>query len=168
MEFKIGDMVLVKLQPYRQHSVALHHNQKLSFCYFGPFPVIDKIGYVAYKLLLPPSARIHPVFHISVLKSCNGEHDRQYCPLPLLTSEEGPQVLPKAILKTRTLLRNHVQVPQVLVQWDLDTLEDASWMDWAPLHRQYPSLNLEDKVNFNGGCIVMNDKGELTEEVTAE
>jgi hypothetical protein len=28
-EFKVGDMVLVKLQPYRQHSLSLHQNQKL-------------------------------------------------------------------------------------------------------------------------------------------
>ncbi|MCI39423.1 hypothetical protein A2U01_0060654, partial [Trifolium medium] len=117
---------------------------------------------------LPPSARIHPVFHISVLKPCSGEHDRQYYPLPLLTTEEGPQILPKAILKTRTLLRNNEQVPQVLVQWELDAPEDATWMDWAPLHLKYPSLNLEDKVSFNGGSIVMNENSELTDEFTTE
>ncbi|MCI28892.1 transposon TF2-1 polyprotein, partial [Trifolium medium] len=51
-EFQIGDMVLVKLQPYRQHSIALHRNKKLSMWYFGPFPVIERVGQVAYKLLL--------------------------------------------------------------------------------------------------------------------
>lgn len=29
-EFAIEDMVLIKLQPYWQHIVALHKNQKLS------------------------------------------------------------------------------------------------------------------------------------------
>ncbi|GAU31857.1 hypothetical protein TSUD_114680 [Trifolium subterraneum] len=58
-EFQVGDMVLVKLQPYRQHSIALHQNQKLGLRYFGPFPVIQKVGSMAYKLLLPPSAKIH-------------------------------------------------------------------------------------------------------------
>jgi hypothetical protein len=130
LQFQIGDMVLVKLQFYRQHSLTLHRNQKLSFRYFGPFPVIERIGSMAYKFLLPTSAKLHPVFHISILKPCVGDHATQYCPLPLLTTEEGPELIPKAILKSRTLLRNNVHVSQVLVQWDLSSIDEASWEDW--------------------------------------
>lgn len=56
-EFQVGDMVLVKLQPYRQHFVSLHPNQKLGLRYFGHFPITEKICIVAYKVLLPPSAK---------------------------------------------------------------------------------------------------------------
>ena len=73
-QLAIGDMVLVKLQPYRQHSMSLRKNQKLGLRYFGPFLVFEKIGEVAYKLLLRPFARIHPVFHCSQLKLCKGDH----------------------------------------------------------------------------------------------
>ena len=39
----------------------------------GPFEILERIGLVAYRLALPPSlARIHDVFHFSVL--------RQYIP----------------------------------------------------------------------------------------
>ncbi|MCI43538.1 hypothetical protein A2U01_0064775, partial [Trifolium medium] len=65
---QVGDEVLVKLQPYRQHSAALRKNQKLSMKYFGPFKIIAKVGTVSYKLQLPSTARIHPVFHVSQLK----------------------------------------------------------------------------------------------------
>nr|KYP44122.1 Retrotransposable element Tf2 [Cajanus cajan] len=83
MELQIGDMVFVKLQPYRQHFVALRKNQKLSMRFFGPFPVIQRIGQVAYKLLLPPTTRIHLVFHCSQLKPCKGDHSQPYVPLPI-------------------------------------------------------------------------------------
>ena len=72
VSFAMGDLVLVKLQPYRQHSVTLRRNQKLGMRYFGPFPVVAKIGSVAYMLQLPNVAKIHPVFHITQLKSFKG------------------------------------------------------------------------------------------------
>nr|KYP33494.1 hypothetical protein KK1_045635 [Cajanus cajan]KYP33495.1 hypothetical protein KK1_045636 [Cajanus cajan]KYP33498.1 hypothetical protein KK1_045639 [Cajanus cajan]KYP33499.1 hypothetical protein KK1_045640 [Cajanus cajan] len=76
-------MVFVKLKPYRQHFVALRKNQKLIMRFFCPFPVIQRIGQVSYKLLLPPTTRIHPMFHYSQLKPCKGDHSKPYVPLPI-------------------------------------------------------------------------------------
>lgn len=67
-EFNEGDWVLLKLHPYRQTSVALRKTVKLSAHYYGPFKIISKISLVAYKLELPEVARIHLVFHVSLLK----------------------------------------------------------------------------------------------------
>jgi hypothetical protein len=61
-------MVYLKLQPFAQTSVAHRSCAKLTFKYFGPFKIVDKTGSTAYKLLLPESAVIHPVFHVSQLK----------------------------------------------------------------------------------------------------
>lgn len=66
-----------KLSSVRQHqrqrllppsSLAPRSHHKLCFKYFGPFKIIEKIGFVAYKLQLSPSSSIHPIFHVSLLK----------------------------------------------------------------------------------------------------
>lgn len=83
-----GDWVFVKLKPYRQTSVQFGSNSsQIGSSLFWTFPVTEasRSGLqVAYKLELPSSARIHPVFHISVLKSCVGRPENQITPLQLL------------------------------------------------------------------------------------
>ncbi|XP_039811591.1 uncharacterized protein LOC120674480 [Panicum virgatum] len=42
--FQVGDRVYLKLQPYVQSSLAPRANQKLSFKFFGPYSVVERIG----------------------------------------------------------------------------------------------------------------------------
>ncbi|CAM8948383.1 unnamed protein product [Rhodiola kirilowii] len=71
-EFVVDDWVLLRLQTYRQHSLHPRPSPKLAKRYYGPFRITERIGSVAYRLALPPVARIHDVFHISLLKGCKG------------------------------------------------------------------------------------------------
>jgi hypothetical protein len=87
-KLKVGELVLVKLQPYRQQSVSLRRNNKLSMRYFGPFAVLEKIGEE-----LPTTAKIHPMFHISQLKPFKGDSSEPYLPIPLLTTDHVNQRL---------------------------------------------------------------------------
>lgn len=57
---------------------------------------MKKIGGVAYQLALSHEARIHLMFHISLLKECEDDPGSlaKYIALPLLTSEVGPRLHP--------------------------------------------------------------------------
>lgn len=81
VEFIVGEWVFVKLKPYRQNSLRLQKHQKLGRRFFVPFKVIKRIGEIAYKLNFPEEAKIHLVFHISILCKCVGVPDHQVTPL---------------------------------------------------------------------------------------
>ena len=73
-EFKCGDLVYLKIQPYKQLTLANHAFHKLAARYYGPFKVLERIGKVSYKLELPTRTKIHDVFHVSLLKKHHGAH----------------------------------------------------------------------------------------------
>lgn len=76
--YHVGDWVLLKLRPYRQSTVKSHPGTpaKLVKHYYGPFKILERIGEVAYRLQLPDGARIHPIFHCSVLKPFKGSRSK--------------------------------------------------------------------------------------------
>ena len=49
-KFEKGDWVYLRLQPYKQQSLAQRKNMKLSPWFYGPFQVLEKVGAVAYRL----------------------------------------------------------------------------------------------------------------------
>jgi hypothetical protein len=65
--FEVGDLVYLRLQPYRQDSIKRSGAEKLQPRFFGPYRINRKVGAVAYELELPQGNMIHNVFHVSCL-----------------------------------------------------------------------------------------------------
>jgi hypothetical protein len=113
-EFSVGGMVYMKLQPYVQSTVMPRANQKLSFKYFGPFCVLERVGAVAYRLQLPENCQIHPVVHVSQLKLATGFKAVVSSDLP---SSSLRHRIPVQVLQFRFVARGASQVKQVLIKW---------------------------------------------------
>ncbi|KAF3685207.1 putative actin-depolymerizing factor 2-like [Capsicum annuum] len=69
------------------------------------FQVVQRVGEVAYRLDLPPSSKIHPVFHISILRRCLGTPNQQVTPIILLDHSSSLMLSLKSILDSRTITR---------------------------------------------------------------
>jgi hypothetical protein len=145
VNFDIGEWVFLKLRPHRQHSVIRRINQKLAARFYGPFKIVEKIGEVAYKLLLPDSSKIHPVFHVSLLKKAVGDYEVQgTLPKELeITAEEDHY--PEQVIGSRLITKEGLTVPQSLIKWRGGTLDDVTWEDNDFLQGQFPDFILEDK-----------------------
>lgn len=126
-EFSVGDWVFLRLQPYRQSTIASSRNQKLAPKFYGPFAISERIGKVAYRLNLPPTAKLHPVFHISQLKRKVGDSISVTPNLPPITAQPEFQWTPEKILDHRTDTTASPSRTQWLIQWFGLPLEDATW-----------------------------------------
>jgi hypothetical protein len=97
--FQVGEQVRLKLQPYIQSSVALIPCPKISFKYFLPYIVLEKLESAAYKLQLPVSSQIHPIFHVSQLKSFTPSYVLVFSELPSVPLLDLHDLVPEAILE---------------------------------------------------------------------
>jgi hypothetical protein len=92
---------------------------------------VQKIGTVAYKLLLPEDSSVHPVFHVSQLK---GAVLVALPTSPLPVSFDGLQV-PHCLLQKRVASTASGVRLQALVQWSSLPAALATWEDIESLRQ---------------------------------
>lgn len=138
VKFDIGDWVLLRIQPYRQKTLFRRSSQKLSHRYYGPFQIEAKHGEVAYRLALPEGTRIHPVFHVSLLKPWVGEGEPDMGTLPPLRNNEALKLQPAMILEVRWRNKGDKKVADILVQWEGFNAADATWEEYDQIEASFP------------------------------
>lgn len=123
----MGDEVLFRVSPPKG-VVQFGTKGKLSLRYVGPFPIMARIGKLAYRLDLPESIRgVHNVFHVSMLRKFlrDLEHAIPLEPLSIeqdLTFESRPV---KILEELERVLRNKT-LKYVKVLWSHQTEREAT------------------------------------------
>ena len=118
LEFQVGDQVFLRFGK----------KGKLSSRYMGPYEIVEIIGEVSYRLRLPLElARIHDVFHVSMLRKYMEDlsHVLRDQPVELkkdLTYEERPVQI---VDRKDQVLQNKV-IPLVKVLWMNHGREEAT------------------------------------------
>jgi hypothetical protein len=102
VNFEEGDDVWLNIKNFRLPEGLSH---KFLGSYAGPFKALEKKFPNTYKLELPENLKVHPVFHVSLLKPIahdasrpNQEHNSR--PPPDLVHNE-PEFEVEAVLKSR-------------------------------------------------------------------
>src|SRR3954453_1588809 len=107
VSFSIGDKVLLSSSHIHLASQAQRPTRKLQARFIGPYTIIAKVSPIAYKLELPPSLSIHPVFHVSLLHAYTAPSTIANCvstgplPPPAVTIDDHEEYEVEHILDSR-------------------------------------------------------------------
>nr|GEW21367.1 zinc finger, CCHC-type [Tanacetum cinerariifolium] len=103
-------------------------------------------GKVAYRLELPPGSRIHPTFHVSLLRSSHENPNLSKLPLPMTYVDDIPILEPESKLDHRIIKRNGSIIQQVLVKWMGRDITESTWENQDEIYIPGAVDDLEDKV----------------------
>lgn len=142
-DFKVNDKVWL----LSKNVETSRPTSKLDHRRLGPFKIIEKINAVAYKLQLPASVKIHPVFHVSLLEPYHENRiPGRIMPVPPTIKVQGAEEYEVSkVLDSRI---RHGKL-EYLVDWKGYTPDERSWEPAEHLanakvlvkqfHNKYPS-----------------------------
>jgi hypothetical protein len=140
VSFEVGDHVYLKVSPLRG-TKRFHIMGKLSPRYVGPYPIVKRVGKVAYQLELPPKLTgVHPVFHLSQLRKCVVVEKR--VPAQALDVQETLEYLeyPVRILDWVEKSTRNTTTHFCKVLWSNHSEREATWEKESALREKYPHL----------------------------
>ncbi len=151
-KYKEGDMVWLEGHHLRTNQPAI----KLAPKRHGPFPIVQVMSPVNYRLKLPTQWSIHDVFHINLLMPYHETtlHSPNYSRLPsdLIDDQEEYEV--KKILDIQQFGRQRKL--QYLVKWKGYPDSDNKWVNKKDVHvdeaiREFENQNPTSSTHINQG-----------------
>ena len=101
------------------------HKLWRKFC--GPYKILKKIGTQAYRLKFPDMWRIHPVFHVSLLKQWKPSTVQQILGVVELEDANKAEYFDvEKILRWRKVKRGRKILKEYLVLWKGYSVTEAS------------------------------------------
>ena len=133
--------MFLKVSPWKK-VLRFGRKGKLSPRFIGPYEVSERVGPVAYRLILPPELeKIHNVFHVSMLRRYRSDSSHVITPpeieiQPNLSYEEEPV---RILMREVKELRNK-KIPLLKVLWHKHGIEEATWELEDSMKDRYPKL----------------------------
>lgn len=129
VEFEVGQLVRLSTAHLNLRGAGPAH--KLRDKFIGPFPIVAKINPVAYRLELPATMQIHPVFHISLLRphvtsDTFPDRDPDTRPPPV-TELSDQHWMVESILDMKTTRHKKRKIRKFLVKWEGYPAYEATW-----------------------------------------
>ena len=92
--------MLLKVAPWK-NMLRFGLKGKLTPRFIGPFKILQRVGPIAYKVDLPPQlAKVHDVFHVSLLRKVDVDPTRILPQVPVEVKEDLTlELRPVRILK---------------------------------------------------------------------
>lgn len=115
---------------------------------------------MAYKLDIPPTSLVHPVFHVSQLKKSHGT----VSVAPSLPANTASMQFPEKILQHRWTVAEY-PVEEGLVKWSAMPPSLATWEPFESLRQQFPGAPAWGHAGSEGWGNVSSPARQPTKEV---
>ncbi|GKE64909.1 putative reverse transcriptase domain-containing protein [Tanacetum coccineum] len=141
LEFEVGDRMMLKVSPWNG---VVHFGKKgnLAPRYVGPFEILERISFVAYRLRLPGElSGVHDTFHVSNLKkyladaSLHVSLNEIKVDKTLYFVEEPVEIMDREI---KSLKRSKISI--VKVRWNSKCGLEFTWEREDYMKFKYPQL----------------------------
>ena len=135
MFLRVGDWALLRLHKGYKIPSTLGVTKKLTQQYVGPFQVLQRVGRLAYKLDIPDSWLVHPVFTIAQLEPCPDpnkdpfERPNKHIHIPPVSTNEDGSINCEIerLLNKRVHKKGRGYTTEYLIRWKSYGPEYDQW-----------------------------------------